>query len=90
MFQAAGAASPAPAHVRGLCGNSSRVWGGLCTETAPGLTSEGIITATQTAGLGAGMFQQKVLFAEHTEPSPAPSLRLLLFVCVSMAFRDHN
>lgn len=59
----------------GLYGNFSWVWvlreGGLYTETVFPFwhfrVIKGTVTATQTTELGTGMFQQKVLFAEHTE-----------------------
>lgn len=55
----------------------------------------------QREGPGVGRFQQKVLFAEHIAEHVVQALVHLvqhcsprsarcLFVCVSMAFRDHN
>lgn len=96
MFQATEATSTPPAHVRrvprGLYANFQTSWvcsrgGRLGTEavcrTWHFRAIKGAVAATETRGPGAGMFQQKVLFAEHVaEPAsrrwPSPFLTLLL------------
>lgn len=75
----------------GLYGSFSWVWvlmgEGLHRSCVPELTFrviKGTATATQRAELGTGMFQQKVLFAEHAGRQPQALLHAQLLELLSV------
>lgn len=105
MFQATGAASPAPAHVRGVC-ILGFVW-----EFQLGLGSQGAGLYTEAVFLTWHFKAQPQLLKEQSWGQECSSRRCCLlstldtslrlcsihsswscclFVCVSMAFPDHN